>query len=263
MTDDDCKQHVVQAAVPRLGDTFPNFTADTTHGTIKFHDWLGSSWGLLLSLLFIFLAKIGVAVVVRGANDQHDIGLLCSHPADFTPVCTTELSYLIKILPELAKRDVKVIAVSCDDTASHHGWTPDVQELAGTKGDFPYPIIADAKRDLAVSLGMLDGVAKDAAGLPAAARAVFIIGPDKKLKLSILYPATTGRNFDEILRVIDSLQLTANYRVATPANWKQGGDVMVTPAVKPEEIPKLFPKVCRRRFIIIKQSKRVSHRNRA
>ena len=116
--------------------------------------------------------------------------------------------------------------------------------MAGSgAGEFPYPIIADAKRDLAIRLGMLDADERDSTGMPAAARAVFIIGPDKKLKLSILYPATTGRNFDEILRVIDSLQLTANYRVATPANWKQGGDVMVTPAVKPEEIPQLFPKV--------------------
>ena len=129
----------------------------------------------------------------------------------------------------------------------HVYWHCAVQSVAGTgAGDFPYPIIADPKRDIAIQLGMLDPDERDSTGMPAAARAVFIIGPDKKLKLSILYPATTGRNFDEILRVIDSLQLTAKYRVATPANWKQGNDVMVTPAVKAEEIPQLFPKVQRR-----------------
>ncbi|XP_064615949.1 peroxiredoxin-6-like [Liolophura sinensis] len=196
-----------------LGEEFPNFQAPTTIGDIHFHDWMGKSWAILFS-----------------------------HPADFTPVCTTELGRVLKLIPEFKKRNVKVIALSCDDVKSHNDWSKDIQDFSGTSGNFPYPIISDPKRDLAVQLGMLDPAEKDAAGLPLTARAVFIIGPDKKLKLSLLYPATTGRNFDEILRVIDSLQLTATKKVATPEGWVQGGKCMVLPSVKQDELPTLFPK---------------------
>lgn len=143
---------------------------------------------------------------------------------------------------EFEKRGVKLIALSCDGVESHKGWIKDIQGYSGLSGNFPYPIIADEKRELAVKLGMIDPDEKDAQGLPLTARAVFIIGPDKRLKLSLLYPATTGRNFDEILRVIDSLQLTATKKVATPADWKTGGNCMVLPTVKSEDVPKLFPK---------------------
>jgi 1-Cys peroxiredoxin 6 len=169
-------------------------------------------------------------------------GILFSHPADFTPVCTTELGAVAKIIPEFEKRNVKVIAISCDPVDSHVSWIKDIGaygKLPG--GDFPYPIISDPHREIAVKLGMLDEKEKDKAGLPLTARAVFIVAPDKKLKLTILYPATTGRNFDEILRVIDSLQLTAYKRVATPANWQSGGECMVLPNVSPEDAQKLFP----------------------
>lgn len=196
-----------------LGETFPDFECESSIGHLRLHEYFGESWGIL-----------------------------CSHPADFTPVCTTELGYLAKILPELTKRNVKVLGLSCNDTESHLGWIKDIQSANGLSGEFPYPIISDPKRELAVKLGMLDPVEKDAAGIPLTARAVFIVGTDKKLKLSILYPATTGRNFDEILRVIDSLQLTAYHKVATPANWKQGDACMVVPSVKPEEHATLFPK---------------------
>lgn len=198
-----------------LGDVFPNFTADASGGagSIDFHKWLGDSWGILFS-----------------------------HPADYTPVCTTELSRAADMAPEFAKRGVKMIALSCDDVTSHDGWIEDIKGVREKKEDFPYPIIADPKRELAVKFGMLDPEEKDKAGLPLTARCVFIIGPDKKLKLSILYPATTGRNFDELLRVIDSLQLTATKKVATPANWKSGEDCMVLPSVKPEDLAATFPK---------------------
>ncbi|KAK3730732.1 hypothetical protein QZH41_005005 [Actinostola sp. cb2023] len=146
--------------------------------------------------------------------------ILFSHPADYTPVCTTELGRVALLADEFKKRGVKMAALSCDDVESHKGWIKDVKDYSNIKGDFPYPIIADPKRDLAVLLGMVDPDEKDAKGLPLTCRAVFIIGPDKKLKLSILYPATTGRNFDEVLRVIDSLQLTATKKVATPVDWK-------------------------------------------
>nr|ADN06076.1 peroxiredoxin 6 [Cristaria plicata] len=196
-----------------LGVEFPNFTAETSKGKITFHDWIGKSWAILFS-----------------------------HPADYTPVCTTELARVSSLLPEFEKRNVKVIALSCNDVESHIGWSEDVQDYAGQKGDLPYPIIADPKRELAVKFGMLDPDEKDKEGLALTCRAVFIIGSDKKLKLSMLYPATTGRNFDEILRVVDSLQLTMNKKVATPADWKSGGKCMVLPTVKAEEIPTLFPK---------------------
>ncbi|XP_022085153.1 peroxiredoxin-6-like [Acanthaster planci] len=195
-----------------LGDTFPNFEAETSVGKIKFHEWLGESWGILFS-----------------------------HPADYTPVCTTELSRAASLAGEFAKRNVKMIALSVDDVDSHVGWIKDIQSYSGQSGEFPFPIIAD-NRDLAVKFGMLDPDERDKAGMPLTARCVFIIGPDKKLKLSILYPATTGRNFDEILRVVDSLQLTATKKVATPVDWKEGGDCMVIPSVKQEEVAQLFPK---------------------
>lgn len=198
----------------KLGDIFPDFSANTSIGEIKFHEWIGDSWAILFS-----------------------------HPADFTPVCTTELARVEDCLPEFKKRGVKVIALSCDSAESHKAWGKDVCALAkGNKDNISFPIIADEKRELAVKFGMLDPDEKDKAGMPLTARCVFIIGPDKKLKLSILYPATTGRNFNEILRVIDSLQLTATKKVATPVDWQHGGDCMVLPSISPDDAAKLFPK---------------------
>ncbi|XP_076455442.1 peroxiredoxin-6-like [Babylonia areolata] len=196
-----------------LGDVFPNFTADSTVGTINFHEKISGKWAILFS-----------------------------HPADYTPVCTTELAKVAKLKSEFEKRNCLVFALSCDGVESHKGWSKDVMMYAGAgDSDLPYPIIADEKRELAVQLGMVDPDEKDSMGLPLTCRAVFIIGPDKKLKLSILYPATTGRNFDEILRVLDSLQLTATKKVATPENWKIGGQCMVLPTIPAEEASKLFP----------------------
>ncbi|KAI3368952.1 hypothetical protein L3Q82_025918 [Scortum barcoo] len=180
-----------------LGDEFPNFEADTTIGRIKFHDFLGSSWGILFS-----------------------------HPKDFTPVCTTELACAAKISDEFKKRGVKMIALSIDSVEDHRNWSKDVMAFnSEAESALPFPIIADDKRELSVQLGML----------------VFVIGPDKKLKLSILYPATTGRNFNELLRVIDSLQLTAQKKVATPVDWKPGEKVMVIPSLSDAEAAALFP----------------------
>lgn len=195
-----------------LGDVFPNFEADTTEGKIKFHDFLGDSWGILFS-----------------------------HPRDYTPVCTTELGRVAQLAPEFKKRGVKMIALSCDTVEDHKGWTKDIQSYCKMEGGFPYPIIDDSKRALAVQLGMIDPAEIDDRGMPLTARAVFIVGPDKKLKLSILYPATTGRNFNEILRVIDSLQLTATKKVATPVDWKDGDECMVLPSIKNDEAQKMFP----------------------
>ncbi|KAG9282714.1 peroxiredoxin-6 [Astyanax mexicanus] len=197
-----------------LGDVFPNFEANTTAGKIKFHEFLGNSWGILFS-----------------------------HPRDFTPVCTTELACAAKISDEFKKRDVKMIALSIDSVEDHLGWSKDVMALHPEQAasPLPFPIIADDKRELSVLLGMLDPDEQDKDGLPLTARCVFVVGPDKKLKLSILYPATTGRNFTEILRVIDSLQLTAKKKVATPVDWKPGDDVMVVPSLSDEEAKKLFP----------------------
>nr|AFK11017.1 putative peroxiredoxin 6 [Callorhinchus milii] len=197
-----------------LGQRFPDFEAETTEGTIRFHEWLGSAWGILFS-----------------------------HPADYTPVCTTELGRAAKMSDEFKKRNVKMIALSIDSIEDHIGWSKDINSYNDSKPEkLPFPIIADKNRDLAVKLGMLDLDEKNKEGLPVTARAVFIIGPDKKLKLSILYPATTGRNFDEILRVIDSLQLTDTKKVATPVNWKQGDMCMVLPSIPMEEATKMFPK---------------------
>lgn len=191
----------------RLGDTAPDFTAETTQGSIRFHDWLGDQWGILFS-----------------------------HPADFTPVCTTELGAVAKLKNEFDQRNVKRIALSVDGIDSHHAWIQDINETQQTTVDFP--IIADA--DFAVSnlFGFIHPEASDKFTV----RSVVIIGPDKKVKLLITYPASTGRNFEEILRVIDSLQLTANYSVATPANWQHGEDVVVAPAIATEDIPGKFPK---------------------
>ncbi|XP_019936231.2 peroxiredoxin-6 [Paralichthys olivaceus] len=196
-----------------LGDVFPNFEADTTIGRIKFHDFLGSSWGVLFS-----------------------------HPKDFTPVCTTELACAAKVSDEFKKRGVKMIALSIDSVEDHHNWSKDVMAFnSQAESALPFPIIADHKRALSVQLGMLDPDEIDKDGMPLTARCVFVIGPDKKLKLSILYPATTGRNFDELLRVIDSLQLTAQKKVATPVDWKPGEKVMVIPSLSDSEAAALFP----------------------
>jgi len=197
----------------KLGQVFPNEKVQTTQGELQLHDYWGDGWGIFFT-----------------------------HPADYTPVCTTELSMVQQMVPEFTKRNVKMIALSCNSVADHAGWCEDIKSY-GKLSEVSYPIIEDPSRDLAVKFGMLDPEEKDAAGLPLTARAVFIVGPDKKLKLSILYPATTGRNFDELLRVIDSLQLTAYKKVATPANWQAGGDCMVLPSVKGEEATTLFPQM--------------------
>jgi thioredoxin-dependent peroxiredoxin len=191
----------------QLGDTAPDFTVDTTEGKISFHEWLGDGWGVLFS-----------------------------HPKDFTPVCTTELGTVAKLADEFAKRNTKVIAVSVDPIESHNRWIPDINETQDTTVNFP--IIADPDRTVADLYGMIHPNASDTMTV----RSVFIIGPDKKVKLTITYPASTGRNFQEILRVIDSLQLTANYSVATPADWKDGDAVIIVPAVSDEAAKDKFPK---------------------
>lgn len=191
----------------RLGDIAPDFSADTTQGHINFHEWLGNSWGLLFS-----------------------------HPADFTPVCTTELGKTALLKGEFEKRGVKPIAVSVDDLDSHKRWVPDIEEVNGVTMNFP--IIADENRNVATLYDMIHPNASEKATV----RSVFIIGPDKKIKLTLTYPASTGRNFNEILRVIDSLQLTSNYQVATPADWKEGDDTIVVPAVSTEDAIQKFPK---------------------
>ncbi len=190
-----------------LGDTVPNFTAETTVGKIDFYEYLGESWGVLFS-----------------------------HPADYTPVCTTELGKTASLQDEFAKRDVKVLAVSIDPIDKHHGWIKDIDETQHVSVGFP--LIADEDRKVAELYDMIH----PNASLTATVRSLFIIGPDKKLKLYITYPASTGRNFVEVLRVIDSLQLTAKHSVATPADWKQGEDVIVVPAISTEDAIKKFPK---------------------
>jgi thioredoxin-dependent peroxiredoxin len=190
----------------RLGDTAPDFTADTTQGTINFHEWLGDSWGVLFS-----------------------------HPKDFTPVCTTELGYVAKIKPEFDKRNVKVIGLSVDSVESHVAWEGDIGETQGTPVNFP--MIGDSDRAVSNLYDMIHPNANDTMTV----RSVFVVGADKKIKLTITYPASTGRNFDEILRVIDSLQLTAGYKVATPVNWRDGDDVIIGAAVSNEEAATLFP----------------------
>ena len=191
----------------RLGDEAPDFSADTTQGPVNFHQWLGDSWGVLFS-----------------------------HPADFTPVCTTELGAAANLSAEFAKRDVKTIALSVDSIDDHNGWIPDINETQNTAVDFP--LIADPERKVAALYDMIHPNALDNLTV----RSVFVIGPDKKVKLTLTYPASTGRNFDEILRVIDSLQLTANHSVATPVNWTDGDDCIVVPALSNEEATEKFPK---------------------
>ncbi|EIE24436.1 thioredoxin-like protein [Coccomyxa subellipsoidea C-169] len=195
-----------------LTEIVPDFEADTSSGRIKFHEYIDGSWAILFS-----------------------------HPADYTPVCTTELGEVGKLQGEFEKRGVKLLALSCNDVASHKGWIKDIEAYT-PNSIVNYPIIADPNRDIATLYGMLDPDEKDKAGIPLTARAVFIVGPDKRLKLSILYPATTGRNFSEILRVIDSLQLTANHSVATPVNWTHGNKVMVVPTLSDEQATAKFPK---------------------
>jgi alkyl hydroperoxide reductase subunit AhpC len=190
----------------RIADEAPDFTAETTEGTLTFHEWLGDSWGVLFS-----------------------------HPRDFTPVCTTELGTVAKLKPEFDKRNTKVIAISVDPLDQHTGWSADIEETQGVAPNFP--LIADPDKKVADLYDMIHPNASDTATV----RSVFVIGPDKKIKLNLTYPASTGRNFQEILRVIDSLQLTAKHKVATGADWKQGEDVIITPAVSDEEAKERFP----------------------
>ncbi|HEV3449590.1 MAG TPA: peroxiredoxin [Acidimicrobiia bacterium] len=191
----------------RLGDEAPNFTAETTEGTLNFYDYLGNSWGVLFS-----------------------------HPKDFTPVCTTELGRVAALKPEFDKRNVKVVGLSVDPLESHRGWAGDIAETQGHALNFP--LVADPDRKVAELYDMIHpNMAENVT-----VRSVFIIGPDKKVKLIITYPQSTGRNFDEILRVIDSLQLTANYSVSTPSDWKQGEDVIIAPAISDEDAKAKFPK---------------------
>jgi alkyl hydroperoxide reductase subunit AhpC len=190
----------------QLGDEAPNFTAETTDGTINLHEYLGSGWGVLFS-----------------------------HPKDFTPVCTTELGRVAALKPEFDKRGVKVLGLSVDPLDDHKRWIGDIKETQGHA--LNYPLIADPDRKIASAYGMIHPNASETHTV----RSVFVIGPDKKIKLSITYPASTGRNFDEILRVIDSLQLTAKHKVATPVDWKQGGDVIIVPSVSDEDAKKQYP----------------------
>lgn len=194
-----------------LGDIAPDFTAETTEGTINFHEWIGSGWAVLFS-----------------------------HPADYTPVCTTELGIVSKYKTQFDLRKTKVIALSVDNLDSHRGWIKDINETQLCKMNFP--IIADPDKRIATLYDMLHPNSTENTTV----RSVFIIGPDKKIKLTLTYPASTGRNFDELLRVIDSLQLTANYSVSTPANWKDGEDVVIAPSILDEDIPAKFPKGHRR-----------------
>ena len=198
-----------------INDTAPDFTAQTTQGEISFHEWIGDSWAILFS-----------------------------HPKDFTPVCTTELGYMAKIEPEFERRGVKIIGISVDSASDHEGWVKDIAETQGAAPD--YPIIADSDFAVAKAYGMLPaevgGEAKDrTAADNQTVRNVFVIGPDKKIKLVLVYPMTTGRNFDEVLRVIDSLQLTAAHRVATPVNWQQGDDVIIAGSVSNDEAKEIWP----------------------
>ena len=199
----------------RIGDTAPDFEANTSQGPIRFHDWLGSSWGILFS-----------------------------HPKDFTPVCTTELGYMAKLKPEFDKRNVKVIGLSVDPVDSHSRWAKDIEETQGTAPN--YPIIGDTDLKVSKLYDMLPAeasgdVSKRTAADNQTVRSVFVVGPDKKIKLILVYPMTTGRNFDEVLRVMDSIQLTAKHKVATPVNWKQGQDVIISGSVSDDEAKKIYP----------------------
>jgi len=199
----------------RINDTAPNFTAKTTQGTIDFHDWIGDSWAILFS-----------------------------HPKDFTPVCTTELGYMAKIEPEFRKRNTKLIGLSVDPVENHEKWSKDIEETQGYAPN--YPMIGDSDLAVAKLYNMLPadepGTSEGrTAAANATVRSVFVVGPDKKIKLMLTYPMTTGRNFDEILRVVDSMQLTQAHKVATPVNWKQGEDVIIVTSVSDDEAKKLFP----------------------
>jgi len=199
----------------QIGDIAPDFEAETTEGRIRFHDWIGDSWVVLFS-----------------------------HPKDFTPVCTTELGTMARLKPEFDKRNVKIIGLSVDPVTKHSEWAKDIKETQGFAPN--YPLIGDTDLKIAKSWGMLPAAASGDAGQRTAAdnqtvRNVFIVGPDKKIKLVLVYPMTTGRNFDEVLRVIDSLQLTAKHKVATPANWKQGDDVIIAGSVTDEDAKKVYP----------------------
>ena len=199
----------------RIGDDAPDFEAQTTEGAINFHEWLGDSWGVLFS-----------------------------HPKDFTPVCTTELGYMARINPEFEKRNVKIIGLSVDPVENHSKWAVDIEETQGTKPN--YPMIGDTELKIAKLYGMLPADSGNSSEGRTAVdnqtvRTVFVIGPDKKIKLTISYPMSTGRNFDEVLRVIDSMQLTAKHKVATPVNWKNGEDVIIVPAVSDDDAKEKFP----------------------
>jgi thioredoxin-dependent peroxiredoxin len=199
----------------QIGDTAPDFEAETTQGRIRFYDWLGDSWAVLFS-----------------------------HPKDFTPICTTELGYMAKIKPEFDKRGVKIIGLSVDPVENHAKWAKDIEETQGFSPN--YPMIGDTDLKISKAWGMLPAAASGNAGQRTAAdnqtvRNVFVIGPDKKIKLILVYPMTTGRNFDEVLRVIDSLQLTAKHKVATPVQWKQGDDVIIAGSVSDEDAKKSYP----------------------
>lgn len=200
----------------RLNETAPDFTAETTQGSIRFHDWIGNGWAILFS-----------------------------HPKDFTPVCTTELGYMAKLEPEFAKRNTRIIGLSVDPVESHSKWAADIEETQGYA--VKYPMIGDSTLAIAKLYDMLPAEEPGTSegrtpALNATVRTVFVVGPDKKIKLMLTYPMSTGRNFDEILRVIDSLQLTASYSVSTPVNWKHGEDVIIAGTVKDEDIPAKFPK---------------------
>ena len=199
----------------QLGDVAPDFAQDSTEGTIKFHDWIGDSWAILFS-----------------------------HPKDFTPVCTTELGYMAGLMPEFQKRNTKIIGLSVDPVGDHTRWSKDIEETQGHR--VTYPLIGDPELKVAKAYDMLGAEAGDSsagrtAATNATVRSVFIIGPDKRIKLMLTYPMTTGRNFDEILRVLDSMQLTAAHKVATPVNWKNGEDVIIAGSVSDDDAKKLFP----------------------
>lgn len=199
----------------RIGDEVPNFTAETTEGTIDFHDWIGDGWAILFS-----------------------------HPKDFTPVCTTELGYMAKLKPEFEKRNCKIIGLSIDPVSDHESWVNDIEETQGHAVN--YPLIGDSDLKVAKLYDMIHPEASGGskgrtAADNATVRTVFVVGPDKKLKLNLTYPMSTGRNFDEVLRVLDSIQLTARHQVATPVNWKQGDDVIIVPAVPDEQAREKFP----------------------
>ncbi len=203
------------SSIPRINETAPDFTAETTQGPINFHEWVGDGYAILFS-----------------------------HPKDFTPVCTTELGYMAKIQPEFAKRNTKIVGLSVDPVSDHAKWAADIEETQGAKVN--YPMIGDPQLKVAKLYGMLPAESGDTsqgrtAADNATVRTVFIVGPDKKIKLQLSYPMTTGRNFDEILRALDSIQLTAKHKVATPANWKQGEDVIISGAVSNDEAKQKYP----------------------